>query len=69
MSLEDLDTATRKKAVSAISSEVRNYQPGLSVVLDELPRDICGQAKVDASDMDAVDVVINKLRDRVKAGS
>ncbi|KAI9692640.1 MAG: hsp70 nucleotide exchange factor fes1 [Bogoriella megaspora] len=53
----------RKKAISALSSEVRNYQPALDVLLEKLPPEFKVDGKVDAGDMDAVDEIIEKLRE------
>ncbi|KAG9232764.1 nucleotide exchange factor Fes1-domain-containing protein [Amylocarpus encephaloides] len=56
----------RRKAVYAVSSAVRNYQPGVDVLTTELGKlegwKEFGE-KVDAGDMEAVDVVIEKLRE------
>ena len=61
---EDSDQAVRKKAVSALSSEVRNFQPGLDELEKNLPKNLWASRRgVDAGDMDAVDEVIQKLRD------
>lgn len=57
--------ALRKKAIFALSSEVRNYQPGLDELVQALPAEYRGEDKLDASDMEAVDVVINRLRESV----
>jgi len=54
--------ANRKKAAFAISSEVRNYQPGLDALLEALPASFGAPTTLDASDMEAVDTVIDKLR-------
>lgn len=62
--LEDEALAARKKAAGALSSEVRNYQPGLDELVKHLPNDVWSTGKVDASDMDAVDVLINEVRKR-----
>ncbi|KAK4138745.1 Fes1-domain-containing protein [Trichocladium antarcticum] len=63
------DKSVRRKAVYALSSAVRNYQPALDAALEELSKkgaDGHGKGgKVDAEDMDAVDGVIGWLRERV----
>ncbi|CAJ2508020.1 Uu.00g092060.m01.CDS01 [Anthostomella pinea] len=57
----------RRKAIRALSSVVRNYQPAMDVCAAELRRKGEPVADaVDAADMDAVDAVINPLR--TKAG-
>jgi hsp70-interacting protein len=62
---EDEPQAVRKKAVYALSSAVRNYQPAMDVAAEELKRrghDHGQGDKVDASDMDAIDAVMAYLR-------
>ncbi|KAI0167137.1 Fes1-domain-containing protein [Hypoxylon sp. FL1284] len=55
----------RRKAVYALSSAVRNYQPALDVAAKELrKRGEEVQEGVDATDMDAVDQVINGLKQK-----
>lgn len=53
------DTAVRRKACYALSSAVRNYQPGMN----ELLRILESNDKIDASDMQAVDGIIGPLRE------
>lgn len=57
----------RKKAVYALSSAVRNYQPAMDVLSKELDKreGKDKSEKVEATDMDAVDTVINGLREKV----
>lgn len=57
------NVALRKKAVYALSSEVRNYQPALDTMVEALPAEFRGEDRLDALDMEAVDVVINRLRE------
>ncbi|KAI1812883.1 Fes1-domain-containing protein [Poronia punctata] len=63
--------AVRRKAIYALSSAVRNYQPAMNVCAAELRRQghtdqVGGDDKIIvATDMDAVDAVINGLRDNV----
>ena len=56
----------RKKAVYALSSACRNYQPAMDVCVEEVSKNGHDADKVDARDMEAVDVIINVLRDKVK---
>ena len=59
----------RRKAVYALSSATRNYQPAMDVVAAELEKGghrPAGSAKVDATNMDAVDEVMNGLKELVK---
>lgn len=61
------DTAVRRKAVYALSSACRNYQPAMDVVAAELEKSGAraeGGAQVDATNMDAVDEVMNGLKDQ-----
>ena len=53
----------RRKAVYALSSACRNYQPAMDALTQELDNSGRTQGKVDASDMDACDVLIGGLRD------
>jgi len=53
----------RRKAVYALSSAARNYQPAMDVLTGELGKLGKDGEKVDASDMDAVDVLIGGLRE------
>ncbi|KAI1776037.1 Fes1-domain-containing protein [Hypoxylon cercidicola] len=55
----------RRKAVYALSSAVRNYQPALDVAAKELRnRGETVQEGIDATDMDAVDEVMNGLKQK-----
>ena len=62
--VDDGDAAVRKKAIRVISSEVRNYKPALEEALKYLPKEVVGEGKYDADDMESVDVLINALRER-----
>ncbi|KAI1260007.1 nucleotide exchange factor Fes1-domain-containing protein [Xylariaceae sp. FL1019] len=62
----------RRKAVYALSSAVRNYQPAMDVCVSELRKKgdelVSGEEKkIDATDMEAVDVIINGLKERAKS--
>jgi len=65
MTLSTGPKAMRKKAVFAISSAVRNYQPALNALVSELPAEFRGEDKLDAADMESVDQLINRLREHV----
>ncbi|KAG6356148.1 hypothetical protein INS49_015535 [Diaporthe citri] len=59
----------RRKAVYALSSATRNYQPAMDVVAAELEKGghrPAGSGKVDATNMDAVDEVMEGLKEQVK---
>ncbi|KAF2722079.1 armadillo/beta-catenin-like repeat-containing protein [Polychaeton citri CBS 116435] len=58
------DKLVKKKAINALSSEVRNYQPALTELEKELPDNLASDGrKTDAGDMEAVDSIIQRLRD------
>lgn len=63
MSLEDSDPAARRKAVYALSSSVRNFQPGMNEALKVLPKNITGPDHISAADMDVIDAIMGKLRE------
>jgi len=63
VAVKDTDKTARKKAVGALSSEVRNFQPGLDELEKELPKELWGEKRGDAGDMDMVDEVIQRLRE------
>ncbi|KAL8348694.1 hypothetical protein RB598_001796 [Gaeumannomyces tritici] len=57
------DVNVRRKAVFALSSACRNYQPVMDALVAEAAKQGGGNAdKVDAANMDAVDAVMNGLR-------
>ena len=60
---EGEEGVVRRKAVYALSSACRNYQPAMDVLTGELGRLGRGGEKVDAGDMDACDVLIGGLRE------
>jgi hypothetical protein len=62
------EVAVRRKAIYALSSAVRNYQPAMDVAAEALAAHGRGE-KVDAGDMDAVDGVIGWLREQVDAAA
>ena len=53
----------RRKAVYALSSACRNYQPAMDVLTGELGKVGWNGEKVDAGDMEACDVLIGRLRE------
>jgi hsp70-interacting protein len=64
VSVNDSSPAVRKKAILALSSGIRNYQPALNEALKHLPAEFKdGDGEVDASNMEAIDSIIGKLRD------
>ncbi|KAI9772915.1 MAG: hsp70 nucleotide exchange factor fes1 [Geoglossum simile] len=62
------DTApnVRQKAVYALSSGIRNYEPSLSIVLRLLPEQLIGRS-VDAGDMEVIDQIMANIRERSKS--
>lgn len=64
---EDESEDVRRKAVYALSSACRNYQPSMDVCAEELTKRGHATDTVDAADMEAVDKIMNKLRENAKA--
>ncbi|OGM40261.1 Hsp70 nucleotide exchange factor fes1 [Aspergillus bombycis] len=62
ISTTDSNPATRKKAVFALSSAVRNYQPAMDELVKHLPEGYTQGEKVDSGDMEAVDAIMDRLR-------
>lgn len=65
---EEEPAPVRKKAIYALSSAVRNYQPAMDIATEELKKS--GQDhgkgdKVDATDMNVVDEIMESLKQRV----
>ena len=63
LAVEDADEDARRKCVYALSSEVRNYQPGMNEMVRCLPKDIVGPDQVSSSDMEVIDAIMAKLRE------
>ena len=63
LSIGDSNEPVRRKAIYALSSEIRNFQPGLDAALRTLPKGIAPEGAIDAGDMEAVDRVIEQLRE------
>lgn len=61
--------AVRRKAVYALSSACRNYQPAMDALTEELGKLGRKGDKIDASDMDACDVLIGALREEAAAAA
>ena len=57
----------RRKAVYALSSACRNYQPAMDACVDELSKRGAAAEKVDATDMESVDAIMDPLRESAKA--
>lgn len=69
--VEDAAAGVRKKAISALSSAVRNFQPGLDELEASLPESVWRRRKpgLDAAEMESVDEIIQALRDHSAAAS
>ncbi|ATY66715.1 Hsp70 nucleotide exchange factor (Fes1), putative [Cordyceps militaris CM01] len=65
---DETDTV-RRKAVYALSSAIRNYQPALDAAVVELVAAGHPADKVDAMDMEAVDTIITPLREKAMAAA
>ena len=63
LAIEDANEQVRRKAIYALSSEIRNFQPGLDVAVKALPKEYAPEGAIDAGDMEAVDRVIGRLRE------
>ena len=63
LALGDEDKAVRRKAAYAISSEIRNYQPGMNEAVKCLPKSIVGPDQVSCADMEVIDAIMSKLRE------
>ncbi|KAJ6134241.1 Hsp70 nucleotide exchange factor fes1 [Penicillium sp. IBT 18751x] len=62
MAISDPNALARKKSIYALSSAVRNYQPALNELVKALPEGYSAE-KVDSGDMEAVDAIMEKLRE------
>lgn len=58
----DSERNVRKKAINALSSSVRNFQPSLDAAVSHMPTEFKPSEKLDANDMESVDTLINQLR-------
>jgi hsp70-interacting protein len=65
MATSDAEKKVRKKAIFALSSSVRNFQGALDEAVSHMPTEFKPKDKLDANDMESVDVLINKLRESV----
>ena len=72
LALSDPDEGVRRKAVYALSSEVRNYQPGMDALIRSLPKGLKAEVgdgkKMEAGDMGVVDGLIGRLRESKHIG-
>ena len=63
LTVEDSEEAVRRKAIYALSSEIRNFQPALDVAVKALPKEFAPEGAIDAGDMEAVDRITDHLRE------
>ena len=66
MALKEDDEPVRLKAITAISSAVRNHQAGLGVITHHFPETTQTLGTIDATDMAAVDALVDLLRNLQK---
>ncbi|KAF2203008.1 Hsp70 nucleotide exchange factor FES1 [Delitschia confertaspora ATCC 74209] len=62
LATEDIDHDVRWKAVGALSSASRNFQPSLDAIVEHVPAKYKPEGKLNAADMDSVDSLIHKIR-------
>lgn len=67
LAIGDSNESVRRKAIYALSSEIRNYQPGLDEAVRSLPEDRRPSGTINSGDMEAVDRIIEGLRDDSKS--
>jgi hypothetical protein len=60
---EDESQDARKKAILALSSGVRNYQPALDKAVEHIPNEHLPDGAVNAADMEAIDGIMSSLRE------
>lgn len=63
LATKDEDKAVRRKAVYALSSSIRNYQPATNEAVKLLPKEFVGPDQVSATDMEVIDAIMEKLRE------
>jgi len=64
VAVKDENQQVRRKAVYALSSSVRNYQPSMNEAVKNLPSSMVGPDQVSATDMDVIDAIMAKLREQ-----
>lgn len=63
MAVEDEVEIVRRKAIYALSSVMRNFQPALDVAVRALPKVFAPEGAIDAANMEAVDRIVSGLRE------
>ena len=61
--MEDPNESVRKKAIYALSSGIRNYKPSADAAVKALPLGMRILDTLDAGNMDAVDRIMENLRE------
>lgn len=70
LAVKDSETRdVRRKAIYALSSALRNFQDGMDEFVSEMKKKGKNYGIVDAGDMDAVDGIINGLREAAAAAA
>ncbi|KAF2262928.1 hypothetical protein CC78DRAFT_295299 [Lojkania enalia] len=62
LATQDTSEEVRKKAIGALSSATRNFQPNLDAMVQNVPAKFKPDSEMDASDMDAITGFINQLK-------
>ncbi|KAL8693652.1 MAG: hypothetical protein Q9218_001562 [Villophora microphyllina] len=62
LALDDPNEQVRRKAIYALSSEVRNYDPALRDLVQHLPEAMRPSGPINAGDMDEVDKVMDLVK-------
>ncbi|EPQ61954.1 Bgt-1564 [Blumeria graminis f. sp. tritici] len=62
---KDEEKSVRRKAMYALSSACRNHQPAMNILICELENLGRGVGPIDATDMDACDLLFGALREEV----
>ncbi|KIV98994.1 uncharacterized protein PV09_09274 [Verruconis gallopava] len=60
---QDSSLDARKKAILALSSGVRNYQPAMDQAAEHIPKEHLPEGRVDAANMEAIDGIMKSLRE------
>ena len=69
LALDDQATQVRKKAILALSSAIRNYQPALDAVVSSVPNEMKGTIPQQAHDMEGIDRWVTGLRENLATKS
>lgn len=64
--LNDPVEKVRSKAVYAISSSIRNYEPAFKNTLELLPKELLGEEELHHEEMEGIDRLIQRMREEAK---